>query len=205
MAASVRTTLRRFRPSVAESDVPARRRRTPVIAGDERDRFDLVRLEAAKVAVLDQVVRMLVMTFVADVHARVVQDRRVFEPLALLVGHAVNARVRSKSASASSRDLVRVIRPVAAALGQLDDAAAPHVGIAVRLRDLLAVLGDVVEDQAFAQRQVAQADLAGVEPFENRVEQDRAGHREVGASRIEARAPASRFSRLSDVSCLRTR
>jgi len=66
------------------------RRRLAVIAGDERDDLDLVRLEAAQVAVGDQVVRVFVMAFVADVHADVVQDRRVFEPLALAVGEPVN-------------------------------------------------------------------------------------------------------------------
>jgi hypothetical protein len=170
-----------------EIRVPARRRRTPVIAGHERNRFDLVRLKSAKVAVFDQVVRVSVMAFVADVHARVVQDRSVFEPLALLVGHSVNGPGPIEERESESRDLVRMIRPVAATLGQFNDAASPHIGIAVRLRDLLAVFGDVVEDQTFAQRQVAQADLAGIEPFENRVEEDGAGHSEVGSSRVEAR------------------
>ena len=65
------------------------------------------------------------------------------------------------------RDLLRVLRPVAAALGQLDDAAAADVGIAIDLRDLLAVPVDVVEDQPFAQRQVAQRDLVGAEPAQH--------------------------------------
>ena len=72
-----------------------------MVAGDERDDFDLVRLEAAQVAVLDQVVGMAVMALVADVVADVVEQRRVLEPLALAVGQAVDARVWSKSASAS--------------------------------------------------------------------------------------------------------
>jgi hypothetical protein len=46
---------------------------------------------------------------------------------------------------------MRVIRPVAATLGKLDDAAPAHIRVAVGLRDLFAVLGDVVEDEAFAQ------------------------------------------------------
>ena len=48
---------------------------------------------------------------------------------------------------------VRVLGPVVAAFGQLDDAAAADVGIAIGLRDLLAVPRDVVEHQPFAQRQ----------------------------------------------------
>ena len=54
-----------------------------VIARDERDRFDFVRLESAKVAVLDQIVRVFVMTLVADVRSDVVEERAVLEPLAL--------------------------------------------------------------------------------------------------------------------------
>ena len=106
-------------------------------------------------------------------------------------------RVWSKSATRQPRDLLRVLRPVVAALGQLDDAAAPDVGIAIGLRDLLAVPRDVVEDEAFAQRQVAERDLVGAEPAEDRVEQDRAGHREVRAPRVEARARCSRFCEIA--------
>jgi hypothetical protein len=73
-----------------EVGVPARGRRPPVIAGDQRDGFDFVGLEPAQIAVLDQIVRMPMMAFVADVHAGVVENRGVFQPLAFLVGHAVD-------------------------------------------------------------------------------------------------------------------
>ena len=46
------------------------RRAAPVIAGDQRDDLDLVGIEAAQVAVLDQVVRVPVMALVADVRRR---------------------------------------------------------------------------------------------------------------------------------------
>ena len=85
------------------------------------------------------------------------------------------------------RDLVRVLGPVAAALGQLDDAAAPHVGVLAGLRDVLAVALDVVEHQPFAQREIAQRDLGRLEPLQHGVEQHRAGHDEIGAPRVEAR------------------
>ncbi len=65
-------------------------RRLPVIAGDEGDGFDFVRLEAAEIAVGDEIVRVLVMPFVADVDADVVQNCGVLEPLALAVGEPVN-------------------------------------------------------------------------------------------------------------------
>jgi hypothetical protein len=44
----------------------------PVIPRDERDRLDLERIESPQIPVLDQVVRMSVMTLVADVDADVV-------------------------------------------------------------------------------------------------------------------------------------
>ena len=90
IAASVRTVAPRAPPQVAEAVVLPLRRRLAVIARDERDRLDLVRLEAAQIAVLDQVVRVLVVALVADVDADVVQERGVLEPFALAVGQAVD-------------------------------------------------------------------------------------------------------------------
>jgi hypothetical protein len=52
--------------------VPAARRRLPVIAGDEADNLDLLRLEAAKIPILDQIVGMLMVPFVTDVYADIV-------------------------------------------------------------------------------------------------------------------------------------
>jgi hypothetical protein len=77
-------------PEVGEAVVLPLRRRLTMIAGDEGDGFDFVRLEAAEIAVLHKVVRVLVVSLVADVHADVVQDRRVLEPLALPIGEAVD-------------------------------------------------------------------------------------------------------------------
>ena len=103
------------------------------------------------------------------------------------------------------RDLLRVLGPVVAALGELDDAAAPDVGIAIGLRDLLAVARDVVEDEPFAQRQVAERDLVGAEPPQDR---RRAGSRRRprgrrAAARARGRAAASRDR--ARTSSLRTR
>ena len=74
----------------AESVVASLGSRLPMIAGHQRDDVDFLRLEPAQVAVLDQIIRMLVMTFVTDVHADIVQDRRVLEPLAFAIGEAMN-------------------------------------------------------------------------------------------------------------------
>ena len=71
-----------------------------VIAGDERDHVDFFRLEAAQIAVLDQVVRVLVMARIADVRADVVQQRRELEPLALAIGQAVQRRASDRRSTA---------------------------------------------------------------------------------------------------------
>jgi len=170
-----------------EIRVPARGRCAPVIASHQRNGFDLVRFETAEIAVFDQVIGVTMVTFVTDVDAGIVQNGRVLEPFALLVGHPVNGARPVEERQRQPRDLVRVIRPIAAALSEFDHTAPAHVRIPIGLRDLLPVFGDVVEDQTLAKRQIAQTDLVGVEPFQNGVEQDRAGNREVGTSRIEPR------------------
>ena len=75
---------------------------------------------------------------------------------------------------------------VVATLGELERAAPPDVGDLVDLGDLPAVAADVVEHQAFAQRQVAERQLLGAEPAQDRVEEHGAGDDEIGAPRIEA-------------------
>src|SRR3954465_16085951 len=62
----------RAAPQIGEAVVLTLRRRLAMIARDQRNRFDLVGLEAAQVAVGDQVIGVLVMAFVADVHADIV-------------------------------------------------------------------------------------------------------------------------------------
>jgi hypothetical protein len=135
---------------IAEVDMIAFGRRTTMIPCRERDDVHFMRFEAAQIAVLDEVERMLVMAFVADVDADVVQDRRVLEPLPLFVRHRVDAARLVEEPEGEPRDLLRVLGPVVAALGQLDDAAAPDVGVAIGLRDLLPVARDVVEDETLA-------------------------------------------------------
>jgi hypothetical protein len=139
------------RAAAPPADVPERamaffRRGLAVIPRDQRDGLDLVRLEAPQIAVLDQIVRVLVMSLVADVHAHVVEDRRVFEPLALTIGQAVDPARLLEERHGKPRDLRGVLRPVVAPLGKLHDAAPADVGIAIRLRDLFAMPCNVVED-----------------------------------------------------------
>ena len=70
--------------------VPVQRHRAPVIPGDERNGLDVPRFEAAKIAVANEVVRVLVMAFVLDVHPDVVQEGCILEPFTLAIGEAVN-------------------------------------------------------------------------------------------------------------------
>src|ERR1700730_14258174 len=82
------------RPSLPASEdgeavMPPFRRRSAMIARDERDGLDLVRLEASEIAVFDQVVRMFVVPLVADVDADVVEQGCVFEPVPRASGQSM--------------------------------------------------------------------------------------------------------------------
>src|SRR5579872_5114401 len=171
---------------IAESLVAALRRRLAMVARHERHDFDFVRLEAAEVAVADQIVRVPVMAFVTDVDADVVKDGGILEPFALAIGQPVNDAGLIEQRRGKACDLMGVGRPVVAALGQLDDAAPADVGIAIRVGDLLPVARHVIEHEPFAQRQVAERQIVGAEPPQNLVDEDRAGHDQVGPSRLEA-------------------
>ena len=195
---------RRFFVEVAVVLVTPPRRGLAMIAGDEPDHVDFFGLESPQIAVLDQVVRVLVVPLVADVDADVVQDRRVLEPLALAVGEPVHDARLVEQLRRELRHLQRVFGPVVAPLAEFDDAAPADVGIAIGLRDLLAVPRDVIEDEPFAQRHVAQRDVARAEPADDRVEQDGAGHGEVGAPRLEP-GTFSRSCRSRATSCFRAR
>ena len=131
--------------------VAALGRRLTMVASNQRDGFDFLRIEPAQVPILDQIVRVFVMALVANVDTDVVEDSRVFEPLALVIGHAVNASRLVEQYRRQARNLLRVLGPVVAALGEFEHAAPPDVGIAIGLRDLFAVFGDVIENQPFTQ------------------------------------------------------
>jgi hypothetical protein len=61
-----------------------------VIERHEGHHLDLLRIEAAQVAVLDQIVRVFVMARITDVHSEVVHKRGVLEPLAIAIGAAMD-------------------------------------------------------------------------------------------------------------------
>jgi hypothetical protein len=173
-------------PKIPEAVVRPFRRGLAVIPGDERNLVDLVRLEAAEVAILDQVIRVFVVLFVADVHADVVQDCSVLQPLALAIGEPMDRARLIEDTGREARNLLRVLRPVVASLSELVDAAPADVRIALRLHDFLPMAGDVIQHDPFAQRQVAERDVVGAEPAQQLVEEHHAGHREVGAARLQS-------------------
>lgn len=159
-------------PQLTVAVVVSFRRPAPVISGDQRHHLDLGRIEAAQISVRDQVVGMLVVIFVADMHADVMQQRGVFEPFARLVGEPVDAPGFVEQRQREPGHLVGMVRPIVAPFGELDHAAAPDVRISFGLGNLLAVACDVVEHQPFAQRQVAQGQLGGAKAAQDGVEQD---------------------------------
>ena len=134
---------------------------------------------------------MPVVALVADVHADVMQQRGIFQPFTLAVGEAVDDARLVEQGDGEPGHLLRVLRPVVAPLGELEHTPSPHVGIPVGLRDLLPVASDVVEDEALAQRQVAERDVRRAEPAKNRVQQDRCPRRPGRRASVRGRAPAA--------------
>jgi hypothetical protein len=162
------------------------RLRPPMIPRDERNRLDLVGLEAAQVAVFDEVVRVLVMALEGDMHADIVKNRSIFQPVALEIAKPVYGAGFVEDRQSQPCHLIRMFRPVMVVLRELDDAATSDIGIPIDLRNLFPVPGNVIENQALAQRQIAEGQLVGAQPLQDRVEQDSPGHGEIRASRVEA-------------------
>lgn len=64
--------------------------RLAVIPRQQRDDLDLLRIEPPQLAILDQVIRVAMMPFVTDMDPGIVEQRPVFEPLALWIAEAVD-------------------------------------------------------------------------------------------------------------------
>ena len=144
-----------------------------MVSGDERDDFDLLRVEAPQVAVLDQIVRMVVMSGIADVRADVVHHRGELEPLARVIRQSMNSPCLIEERERQAPDLLGMDRLVVASLGQGQRTAASDVGNLICLGDLAFVGPDVVEDDAFAQGEVAQRDLGRAKAGEDGVDEHR--------------------------------
>ena len=160
------------------------RRRLAMIARQERNNLDLLRVESPQLAVLNQVIRVPVVPFVGDMHAGVVEQRPVFQPLPLAVGERVDRPGLVEYGQRELRDVARVRGGIPAAFTQFDDAAAADVRVTLDLPDGRGVAVNVIEDQPLAQRQVAQRDVVGAEAAQHAVEQHRAGDRNIGAAWI---------------------
>src|SRR5262249_7557047 len=118
---------------------------------------------------------MAMMPIVADVYADIVQKRREFQPFPFAIAEPVHAPRLIKNAQRQACDLLRMLGPVAAAFAEFDDAATSDVGVALDLANAGAIAVDVVEDEAFAKREVAEREITGAEAAQDRVEQHRAG------------------------------
>jgi hypothetical protein len=80
-----------FRTQRAVIHVPFSGRRFAVIAGDQRDDLGFLRLEAAQVSILDQVIGMFVVPGIADMTADVVKQCGELEPFPLAIGEPMYA------------------------------------------------------------------------------------------------------------------
>jgi hypothetical protein len=145
----------RLARQLAVAFMMALRRAAAMVAGDQRHDLNFGRFETAQVTIGEEVKRVLVMIFVADVHADVVEQRRVLQPLALLVGECVHTAGFLEQGQGKTGNLVGMVRPEVAPLPELDHASPPDVRVALRLGDLLAMAGNVVEDQPLTQRKIA--------------------------------------------------
>jgi hypothetical protein len=155
-----------------------------MVPRQQRDDFDFLRIEPAKIPVLDQIIRVTVMTLVADVHADIVEQRSVLEPLAFLVRESVCASGLVEDTQRELRDLLGMLGPVPTSFAELDDAAASHVGISIDLPDSGAVAMNVVEDEPFTQCKIAQGEFVCPQPADDSVEQNHARDGEIRPSRI---------------------
>ena len=84
------------------------RRRLAVVPRQQRDDFDFLRIEAAQLSILDQVIGVAVMSFITDVGAGVVKERRVLEPLALLIAEPVDRPRLIEDRQRERGDMARV-------------------------------------------------------------------------------------------------
>ncbi len=163
------------------------RRPPAVVPRHERHHLDLLRLEPAEITILDQIVRVPVVPRIADVNAEVVHEGGVLEPLALPVRTAVDRARLVEESQGETRHLLGMLPEVVAPLRELDRAAATDVRDAIHLSDLPAVAANVVENQALAEREVAEGQVLGAESAEDRVEQHRAGDHEIRTAGVESR------------------
>src|SRR5258706_7816674 len=118
--------------------------------------------------------------------AEVMHQRCVFQPLAFGIGESMDGARLVEQRQRQSNDLLRMLRVVVAALGELERAAATDVRNAVDLRNLTTIPTDVIEYQPLTESEIAQRQFLGAETPDDRVEQHGAGDDQGGASRVKA-------------------
>ena len=118
-----------------------------MIPGCQCDDLDLLRLKAPETAIFDEIVRVLMMAAIADVHPDVVQHGRVFQPLTFTVAHPVGGLRLVKKGQTETCHLVCVFRLVIATFCELDHAPTADVWILLDVRDPRLVLVDIVEGE----------------------------------------------------------
>jgi hypothetical protein len=129
------------------------------------------------------------MAFVTDVLANIVQQRGILEPLPLAIRQAVQMPRLIEQRHRQPRNLLGMLRPVVATLSELDHAAPPDVRVALDLFDVRRVLPDVIQDEAFAKCEIAERQFLRAQAAQDRVDEDDAGDRQVGAARVETWQP----------------
>jgi hypothetical protein len=169
----------------AETLVSTFRGRLSMIPRDKSNNLGFFRFEPAELTVPDQIVGMLVVALVTNVNADIVKNRRVFQQFPFAVGQAMDCPRLLEQSDRKPRDVLRVFRPEIAALRQLEHTPAADVGIPVGLRNFLPVTRNVVEHQTFAERQIAERNVACPESPENFVQQNGADHGQIRAARFE--------------------
>ena len=162
-------------------------RRAAMIARDVRDHDLLRRRDAEQVGVQDQMVRMLVVPLVADVIARVVQQRGVGERLAILARAAESFAERVEQRQREPLHVRRVRLLDVTALGEF----------AHRARARLAGIGDRrddacrLEQQSLADSVARHHDLARFDAAQHLGGDGESGDDDVGALGVESRRRAS--------------
>ena len=99
-----------------------------MIPRQQRDDFNLLRVESPEFPVFDQVIRVAVVPFVADVDARVVEQGAIFEPFPLPIAEFVHRARLIEDRQRELGDVARVGGRIVAPLAELDDAPAADIG-----------------------------------------------------------------------------
>ncbi len=111
--------------------------------------------------------------WVADMDTNIMHQGGIFQPFTFAVRQAMDSAGLIEQRRRQPSHLLRVLRPVAAALAQLDDASPADIGIPIDLRNVLAITGNVIKNEPFAKRVVTERELFSAKLAQDRIEQHR--------------------------------